>query len=219
MGAPPACRGCGTTGVKTVGTRPYREPETELDPGWTYEDLLACPEEWGVEIVDGWMVRERTPGLAHREVVGRLYAALLRHLGDAAFASVFLAPVAVILTPDTVLQPDLCYVAPDRRRAWEDAIHGPPDLAVEVVSSTRRDRDLIIKRWIYARYGVPEFWAVDLARERVFAFRQPGPHGYARAEVAQRGDVLASEVLAGFAVEVAELLPGGPWREVGSGRA
>ncbi len=49
----------------------------------------------------------------------------------------------------------------------EGFVEGAPLLAVEVTSPASRVRDLGGKRELYARYGVPCYWVVDLAEDGV----------------------------------------------------
>ena len=53
-----------------------------------------------------------------------------------------------------------CAIRPGKIRGW---LLGSPDLAIEVLSPTHEERDRIVKRDLYAKYGVPEFWIVDPA--------------------------------------------------------
>ena len=43
-----------------------------------------------------------------------------------------------------------------------DGIHGAPDLVVEVLSKTRAKNDRSKKKYTYAKYGVKEYWIVDV---------------------------------------------------------
>ncbi|MBE3555305.1 MAG: Uma2 family endonuclease, partial [Thermicanus sp.] len=40
-------------------------------------------------------------------------------------------------------------------------IEGPPDLIVEILSISTALKDKKIKREVYARFGVPEYWIID----------------------------------------------------------
>lgn len=202
--------------------RPGGEPvfhAAQVDPeaGWTYDRFRREPEQLGVELVDGWMVREPAPTLEHQEVVARLHAAFVARLGEEAFTSALIA-VNLVLAPDTVLQPDLCYVpaAHRARQAPREAVYGPPALVVEVVSAATRERDLVFKRRLYAEHRVPEYWAIDPEWACAYAFRAPAGSGYTRAQAVDASGRLVSSSLPGFAVGLAELLGcarhPGPWR-------
>jgi Uma2 family endonuclease len=60
-------------------------------------------------------------------------------------------------------------------------LHGPPDLAVEVVSASSRTRDTLHKRGEYEQAGVREYWLIDPdARQASFLVLadgrlEPGP--------------------------------------------
>jgi len=46
----------------------------------------------------------------------------------------------------------------------ENNIDGIPDLVIEIVSANRK-KDFIIKKEVYERYKVPEYWIVDPSEE------------------------------------------------------
>ena len=72
------------------------------------------------------------------------------------------APIDVILAPDSVVQPDLVFVAAGREAiVTERAIEGSPDLAVEILSPGSDRRDRIAKAALYARYGIRHYWIPD----------------------------------------------------------
>jgi Uma2 family endonuclease len=70
--------------------------------------------------------------------------------------------VGVRFTPDNVLIPDICFVDVERRHViGPRVVDAAPDLIVEALSPETRQRDLTVKRSLYARFGVREFWIVD----------------------------------------------------------
>lgn len=100
------------------------------------------------------------PKCSHQIVVGELYV----HLRNAATKGgglCLLAPADVILSEDTILQPELLYVAKNRRGIVGDRVNGAPDLVIEVLSPGAERRDRVQKLDLYAQFGVPEFWIVD----------------------------------------------------------
>jgi Uma2 family endonuclease len=64
----------------------------------------------------------------------------------------------VVLAEDGVLTPDFLFIRRARRQIiGPKAIEGPPDIVVEILSPTTRQRDLGIRMELYARFGVPEY--------------------------------------------------------------
>jgi len=46
----------------------------------------------------------------------------------------------------------------------EKNIEGVPDLIIEIISPSSEYRDRVIKRKLYGKYGVREYWLVDPER-------------------------------------------------------
>jgi Uma2 family endonuclease len=60
------------------------------------------------------------------------------------------------------VQPDLVVLLKDgRARVTPIKILGPPDLLVEIESPSTVDNDRHLKRRVYERSGVTEYWIVD----------------------------------------------------------
>lgn len=90
---------------------------------------------------------------------------------------------------------------PDRRTVHRSA----PDLVVEVSSPSTRRLDLLRKRRLYERFGVPEYWFVDLDADRVEVYALCGER-YGSPDVIERGQTLRATVLDGFEAAVGGLL-------------
>jgi Uma2 family endonuclease len=69
-----------------------------------------------------------------------------------------------------VVQPDLVFVAASRLDICEKHIAGPPDLVVEVLSTSNRRHDRSVKLGWYRAYGVRECWVVDPVAQTVEVF-------------------------------------------------
>jgi len=133
-----------------VGAGPYRAA-----------DYWQLPEGEPVELIEGRLVVSPSPNLRHQIIAGLLFDQLLdiaRKWGGLAVNS----PIDVVLSDDTVLQPDVVYIAKSRLAIARDRIEGPPDLVVEIISGTER-RDRVEMLDLYARHGVAEYWIVDPA--------------------------------------------------------
>ena len=86
-------------------------------------------------------------------------------------------------------------------------VRGTPDLVIEVGSPSTRRRDETIKRRLYERAGVAEYWIVDPDLEVVRIYQRQGD-GYARARELTReaGDVLASPLFPGLELSLERIL-------------
>jgi Uma2 family endonuclease len=136
---------------------------------WTYQDCQLMPDDGNrYEIIDGELFVTPSPSTTHQRVSKRIQRALMEQLEDHHIAEVFAAPVDVIFSDTTVVEPDLVAVAWARRgMITERGIVGAPDLVVEIASPRTRERDRTVKLKLYASRGVAEYWLVDPERHVV----------------------------------------------------
>jgi Uma2 family endonuclease len=94
---------------------------------------------------------------------------------------VLYAPLDVVLSDTSIVQPDIVYLDPARLGSLSRrGVEGPPTLVVEILSPTTTLIDRSTKHQLYARHGVPFFWLVDPEGRSVDAFVL-GPQGYSLA--------------------------------------
>ncbi|MBI2941202.1 MAG: Uma2 family endonuclease [Chloroflexi bacterium] len=138
----------------------------------TYDDYRQLPEDGNrYELYEGEIEVTPASGSRHQRVVGNLDWALESHVRPRNLGTVLFAPLDVLLSETTVVQPDILFVAREREGTiGERYVGGPPDLVVEVLSPTTRHRDRVIKRQLYARFGVPHLWMLDPDQRRFQAF-------------------------------------------------
>jgi Uma2 family endonuclease len=83
-------------------------------------------------------------------------------LAGEALGEVYFAPLDVVLSDENVLQPELMFISRERIGIIEENnIQGAPDLVIEILSPSTADKDRVLKKNIYARFGVREYWIVD----------------------------------------------------------
>ncbi len=134
----------------------------------TYQDLSELPDETRCELIEGELLMSPSPSRFHQDVIQRLNEHLLRYVKQNNLGVVYFAPLDVVLSDYDVVQPDILFVSHRHREILKDKnIEGAPDLAVEIVSPGSRERDRLIKKGLYARYGVQEYWLVDLDKKSV----------------------------------------------------
>ncbi|MEO7912305.1 MAG: Uma2 family endonuclease, partial [Roseiflexaceae bacterium] len=111
------------------------------------------------------------------------------------------SPLRVRIRARKFREPDLLLVldAKDPRRQnryWQGA-----DLALEVVSADKPERDLVEKRSDYAEAGIAEYWIVNPETETITVLRLEDT-SYAEHGVFGRGAEATSALMPAFALSV-----------------
>ena len=156
----------------------------------TTAEYLQTPETvLPRELAYGVLRVADSPTVPHQRVVGELHLALAPFVKDRRLGELLLAPMDVVLDFDAalVVQPDLLFVAADRREIVKDRVYGAPDLVIEVLSPQPRVGRLDERLGWFARYGVRECWLVNLPTRQVsvLALTQLGVAGRSLASGAQ----------------------------------
>lgn len=171
----------------------------------TYEDYLELPDDGKqYELIEGELILNPAPIPRHQwiavNIVGELRNYHLQYGGGRAGN----APMDVVLADDVVVQPDVFFIRTERMAIIaETNIHGAPNLVVEVLSDSTRRRDEIVKRKLYERFGVDEYWIVDPTIESVKIYRRSGESFVRALEIStETGGTITSPLLPGFALDV-----------------
>ena len=181
-----------------------------------YADYAATPEGERWELIDGVLYRmAAAPNTKHQEASENTGNLINDTIRPRRLGRVYRAPYALILSERNTVEPDLLYVSAARRHIITDrGCEGIPDLVVEILSPSNRAHDLAVKRELYARHGVPEYWTMDPYRETVLALTEPalndGVGEYATETLYQIGDTLTTDRIPGLAIAVADIFAA-PW--------
>lgn len=69
------------------------------------------------------------------------------------------------------MQPDIVLVlAENKSIIKEDAIHGIPDMLIEILSPSNADHDLFRKKNLYEKFGIPEYWIINPETKETVGF-------------------------------------------------
>ena len=131
---------------------------------WTVEMLETLPDDGNrYEIIDGELYVSPGPAWTHQEVLWELTFLFASYLKKNPVAFGLCAPADVVFDRRNVVEPDL-FVTPlvDGRNpsSYEDA--GSLLLAIEILSPSTGRLDRTKKRNLYRRFGVAEYWIVDV---------------------------------------------------------
>ena len=170
---------------------------------WSEEEYLVLTDHRNrlVEFTDGFLEVLPMPTDKHQGILGFLYLAFIGFI-DPRGGKVRFSLLRLRIRPGKFREPDLLLLlsAADSRRQnrfWLGA-----DLALEVVSEEKPERDLVDKRGDYAEGHVPEYWIVNPQTETITVLRLRGD-AYEEAGIYRRGESAASMVLPDFSVAVA----------------
>lgn len=182
-------------------------PKTR-DIKFTYEDYLLFPDDGRRhELIDGEHYMTPSPSTRHQRISRNLLTLLHNYLRQSKAGEIFDAPTDVLLSDQDVVQPDLLFVSAAKAEIIkEKEIRGAPDLIVEIISETTRKTDEVIKRKLYERYGVLEYWIVDPELETIKVFRMT-EQGYVRSsELSNEAkDILTTTLLPDLKISLSEI--------------
>jgi Uma2 family endonuclease len=165
----------------------------------TYDDFLLFPDDGKRhELIDGEHYVTPCPNTKHQRLVGNLYWLIRSYLEAHPIGEVFLAPFDVVFSNFDIVEPDLLYLS--KARAAEvltpQHVKGTPELVVEIGSPGTRKRDETIKRRLYERSGVAEYWVVDPELDLIKVYRLAGDRFDRAIELtSEAGDVLTTPLL------------------------
>ena len=171
----------------------------------TYEDFLELPDDGKqYELIEGELVLNPTPITRHQWIAGNIYHAFRNYLDEHDTGKAFMAPLDVVLAEDVVLEPDVMLIRHERSAIiGEKNIQGAPNIVVEVLSDSTRKWDEVVKRKLYERYGVDEYWIVDPVIDVVKIYRRDDTSFVRAAEIStESGGEITSPILPGFALDV-----------------
>jgi Uma2 family endonuclease len=175
----------------------------------TYDDFVLFPDD-GLrhELIDGEHYVTPSPNRKHQQVLMNLTLVIGTWLEEHPVGRAFFAPFDVVFTRFDVVEPDLLYMSNARAAEILTAanVQGVPELVVEIGSPGTRRRDETVKRRLYERAGVTEYWVVDpeLDAVRVYARNGQG-FGRPRELAAEAGDVLTTPLLPGLQMPLARI--------------
>ncbi|WP_003544372.1 Uma2 family endonuclease [Desulfotomaculum nigrificans] len=132
------------------------------DREYTIEDYMKIDDGQRYELIGGELIMVPSPKPRHQRVSAKISFQFESFLRQNPLGEVYYAPIDVLLG-DQVVQPDIIFISDNRLNiVGELNIQGAPDLVIEVLSPSTASYDKKKKGQIYLKYGVKEYWTVDI---------------------------------------------------------
>ena len=173
---------------------------------WTYQDYLRLPDDgYHYQVIKGVLLMTAAPATRHQDVVRNLLVALHLFVKERRQGKVYNSPVDVRLSEQTVVEPDIIFIARERLSIIkESCVEGAPDLIVEILSPSNWVVDRRDKFAVYEASGVREYWIVDpdARTVEIYSLRRGR---YALLERYEPGQTVQSDRLTGFEIPVDDI--------------
>lgn len=172
---------------------------------WTLEEcdrIGQVVDLHGFELIDGELLEKVSMGFPHMRS-GWLIQAWVEQVYGKDF--VFGEPTVPIINPGksttNAPEPDIAILICPVLSLTDRPRSNQVRIAIEVSDSTL-DYDLSIKRDLYARAGIPEYWVADVRAKRVIVHRDPAKGVYRSDEALSPEQMLSAN---GVSIQVAKL--------------
>ncbi len=149
------------------------------------------------ELIEGVIVAVNAQFTRHAKMQKHFYDALNEACRGSDLAVYF--ELSVLIDDSNMPQPDLVLA----RNAPDDGPLPAKNLAVVIeISGSTLDTDMGVKKSLYARSGIPEYWVVDLDGRKVRQFWSPKGSDYAQQSEVLSGDMISITSGANFGISV-----------------
>lgn len=132
-------------------------------PRTMMEVFKMLPEGTLAELISGNLYMSPSPTRSHQLIVQELFMAVSNFVKNGNLGEVYIAPFDVFFDEHSnAVQPDILFVTSERLSIIKpDAVHGTPDLIIEILSPGNAKHDRERKKALYEKFGVKEYWVID----------------------------------------------------------
>lgn len=173
----------------------------------TYADYISWSDDARYELIGGIAyAMSPAPTRRHQEVVGEMFRQIANTL-KGSNCQPYIAPFDVRLPNaseadgdiDTVVQPDISVIC-DKSKLDDRGCRGAPDWIIEVLSASTAGHDQIVKRALYERVGVREYWLVH-PTDRIVTIYVLENGSYGKPVMQELSDTTSSAILPAVTID------------------
>jgi Uma2 family endonuclease len=182
---------------------------------FSYADYLTWHDDQRWELINGEpLLMAPAPNRIHQTVSRKLSYQIESYMQDKP-CELFFAPFDVRLEePGTsnedifnVVQPDLLVVCDPAKLDTHGCI-GAPDWIIEIISPSTASKDHIIKRELYERFGVTEYWIVQPMDRLIMVYQLTPDRCYGRPAVYSESDIVTVGILPELQIDLKPVFKG-----------
>ena len=147
----------------------------KIEPLLTIADLDAMPDDGNrYELFKGELFVSRAPSLSHQRILVNIVALLSGYLKQNPIGEVLPTPGVIFDELNSAI-PDIVFLTNKQvsRVGTEERIYEAPELAIEILSPGKENarRDRVVKRQVYGKHGVKEYWIADPEKRALEIYR------------------------------------------------
>ena len=136
------------------------------------EVYKMLPEGTLAELINGILYMSPAPKTNHQRIIFKIGTQITNFIEQGFGGEIFIAPCDVYLDQElNAVQPDVLFISKEKSNiVLEDGIYGSPDFIVEVLSPSNSKNDLEVKKELYERFLVKEYWIVDPIEKKAIGY-------------------------------------------------
>ena len=146
-------------------------------PRTIMEVFKMLPEGTLAELINGQIYMSPTPTNLHQRISRKLEIKLIEFIESNFLGEIFHAPLDIYFDSEAnAVQPDIIFISKENASQPLDEVpyKGVPDLLVEILSPSNNKHDLVVKKELYEKFGVKEYWIVEPFSKEVTVYKLQG---------------------------------------------
>ncbi len=148
--------------------------EVPYPPRTIMEVYEMLPEGTLAELINGQIYLSPAPSNKHQRVLKAFLKSMDDFIIERNLGELFIAPVDIFFDEHkNAVQPDLAFISKENPSQPHDfePYHGCPDILVEILSPGSSKHDLVVKKELYEKFGVKEYWVIDPTTKESHVFQ------------------------------------------------
>lgn len=181
---------------------------------YTVDELEFMPEDGNrYELIQGELFVSHSPHLDHQQLASNLNTEFGIYLKKNSIGLIVQTPGIIFSENDAVI-PDLVFATHETvkisviadGKKFAGKFNAAPELVIEILSYGKKDieRDRVIKRDLYGKYGVKEYWIVDGMFNTIEVYRL-GTEGLERIKRFEIHESIETEILPNFVLKLTNI--------------